>query len=102
MFYFEIIPALSEMSDQQVGQFFRAALQYAKDGTKPELKDAALRIMWPMIQARLDADGERYISVSAENSAKRRYSGYKSKCRESGREPLSFAEWCESQNDNSG
>lgn len=102
MIYFEIIPALAEMTDQQVGQFLRAALLYARDGTKPEFEDSALCMVWPMVQARLDADGERYAAVSATNSAKRRYAGYASKCREGGRDPLSFAEWCESQADNSG
>lgn len=100
MIYFEIIPVLSEMTDQQVGQFFRAALLYARDGVKPEFTDSALRMVWPMVQARLDADGERYTAVSTVNSAKRRYAGYVGKCRESGREPLSFAEWCESQPQN--
>lgn len=37
---------------------------------------AALRMVWPMVQARLDADGERYTAVSVANSAKRRYAGY--------------------------
>lgn len=102
MIYFEIIPALAEMTDQQVGQFLRAALLYARDNTQPEFSDAALRMVWPMVQARLDADGERYAAVSATNSAKRRYAGYAAKCREGGRDPLPFAEWCESQADNSG
>lgn len=101
MIYFEIVPVLSEMTDQQVGQFFRAALLYARDGIKPEFADAALHMVWPMVQARLDADGERYTAVSVANSAKRRYAGYVGKCREGGREPLFFAEWCEIQGDNS-
>ena len=102
MIYFEIIPVLAEMTDQQVGQFLRAALLYARDGVQPEFTDVALRMVWPMVKTRLDADGERYAAVSAVNSAKRRYAGYAAKCREGGRDPLSFAEWCESQSSNSG
>lgn len=89
MFYFDIIPVLDELTDEQVGQIFRGALKYAKDGDEPQLDSQILRIVWAQLKQSLDRDSEHYAEVCAKNS-------YRIYCRwekEKGREPLPYDEW---------
>lgn len=56
----EWLSVFEDMSRQQAGETILAILTYAATGVLPEFTDTVLPLIWPMIQARLDANRERY------------------------------------------
>lgn len=61
MFYFELVqPLLSQLSNEQAGQLFRAAFDYAQHGIRPSFEPGMLGMAWALVQPAIDRDGERY------------------------------------------
>jgi len=88
MIYFELRGMLKLLPDAEKGQLFEAILEYGETGQLPELSPT-LRVAWPLIQMRLDADTNRYTHVGM----KRRYAAYVRWAKEHGEEPIAFSEW---------
>ncbi len=60
MLYFEEIrPIISLLSETERGQLFTAILDYGEYGTNPILCDRLVPV-WPFIQRRIDHDTETY------------------------------------------
>ena len=98
--YFELIPAFDSMTDEAAGKFIKGILHFARDETEPDFSgEQGLSMLWPIVRERLENDRERYITISINNSQKRKYSAYIAKRRENGQDYLSFAEWKEQQQD---
>ena len=88
MVYFELRGMLKLLSDAEKGKLFEAILEYGETGCVGELTDT-LRVAWPLIQMRLDADASRYTHVGL----KRRYAAYVRWSKEHFEEPQSFDTW---------
>ena len=59
--YAEVIEYAGDLTDEQLGQLYRAQLQYAC-GIIPEVRDPEVRGIWRGIRHRMDKDAERYES----------------------------------------
>ena len=90
MIYFDIIPVLDLLSNNDAGILFRAILQYGEKGVLPEL-DQGLALVWPLIRQRLDCDATRYQTTVM----KRKYAAYARWERQNDREPMSYTDWLE-------
>ena len=89
MVYFSMRPSLNFLNDEQLGKLFRAMLDYAEYGTKPDFIDPLLGMAWSFVSSGIDRDWESYI----EKVDKRKYATY---CREAQKrqlEELPFEEW---------
>lgn len=86
---FDICPALCELTDAEIGQLFRALLDYGQTGVLPDFKDRALRTVWRQLQAKADQDGAEYTLKCQKNS----YAAYCRDTAKKGQIPLSFDEW---------
>ena len=71
MIYFEIMPTLQNLSKADKAALFEAILEYGMHKTLPPMS-AKLKVVWPLVQQRLDFDEEKYYKVVA----KRAYSAY--------------------------
>ena len=76
--------------DAEKGKLFEAILEYGETGKVGELTDT-LRIVWPLIQNRLDKDSLRYTDVGT----KRRYAAYVRWARDHGTQVLEFPAWAQ-------
>ena len=88
MVYFELRGMLKLLSDTEKGKLFDAILEYGETGHVSELTDT-LKVAWPLIQMRLDADTDRYTAVGM----KRRYAAYVRWAKEHGEEPIVYSDW---------
>ena len=71
MIYFEILPTLQNLSKADKAVLFEAILEYGMYKTLPQMS-AKLKVIWPLVQQRLDWDEEKYYQVVS----KRAYSAY--------------------------
>lgn len=71
MIYFEILPTIQKLSKADKAALFEAILEYGMRKTLPPMS-AKLKVVWPLVQQRLDWDEEKYNQVVA----KRAYSAY--------------------------
>ena len=92
MVYFELRGMLKLLSDAEKGKLFEAILEYGETGCVGELTDT-LRVAWPLIQMRLDADTDRYTVMGM----KRRYAAYVRWSKEHHEEPIAYSDWLESK-----
>ena len=61
MFYFDYIPALKMLSDEQRGKLLLGLICYANDGTDPmENLDLITQTMWIIMKPIIDRDDENY------------------------------------------
>lgn len=96
LFYFEWIPVLEKLSDEERGQLLFAALKYAKteelpafeSGSKPDL-------LWPLLENKMFLDGVRYELTVEEKKWAGKYARYKDEQEKMGKEPMSFDEYKE-------
>ncbi len=96
MLYFELIPALEQLTDEQRGKLLYGAICYAKTGEAPNLeKDLVLNALWPLVAARADSDDLAYQSKKKEASYRRRYGIYKAQREKEGMDCLTYPEWRE-------
>ena len=94
MIYFEMLPVLELLKDEEKGALFHAIMVYGADGTCPKLS-GKLALMWPLIQQRLDRDWERYRMVVI----KRKYAAFARWEKQHGREPMPYSMWVEDHED---
>lgn len=71
MIYFDMIPAMQELSDADAGILFKAILVYGKTRKVGPLTRKT-KVIWPLVQQRLDADNLRYERTIF----KRKYAAY--------------------------
>ena len=88
MVYFELRGMLKLLPDAEKGKLFEAILEYGETGKVGELTEK-LRIVWPLIQMRLDFDANRYTQVGL----KRKYAAYVRWAKEHFEEPKRFEAW---------
>jgi len=91
MIYFDIMPALVQLSLEEQGCLFQSILDYGRDGVIPAF-DGGLAIAWAFIQPKIDHDQETYRKKVED-------AHYATYCRESrrhGEKPLSRLDWLSS------
>lgn len=60
MLYFDILPALSQLTDAQNGKLLISILEYAAYGVLPSLDSIELRVTWELIRPKIEHDFEKY------------------------------------------
>ena len=92
MIYFDMRRMVKLLTDQEKGKLFEAILDYGETGCVGELTDT-LRIVWPLIQNKLDTDSLQYDK----KVVKRKYASYTRWSKEHQEIPLSYEDWLEAQ-----
>ena len=90
MIYFDMLPAIENLSKADKGVLFYAILRYGLHGEVPEMS-AKLKVVWPLVQQRLDRDEEQYCKVVT----KRAYSAYVRWAKHNKEDVMSFQNWQE-------
>lgn len=90
---FDICPALRELTDAEVGQLFRALLEYGQTGVLPGFQDRTLRTVWRQLQARADQDAAKYSKKCLDS----RFAVYCREAEKKGQIPLPRDEWVQLQ-----
>lgn len=72
LLYYETFDSLEEYTDEETGQFLRAACDYARFGLLPEFTDRGLRSLWKRTMHDLDRDEAKYQATCQQN----RYNAY--------------------------
>ena len=90
MIYFDLLPAIENLTAADCGNLLRAMLEYGSKKTIPPLTKR-VGLLWPMIQMRLDRDEMQYCNVVT----KRAYSAYVRWAKYHGEEPMDFTAWQE-------
>ena len=88
MLYYDLLPCLEAFTDAELGQLFKAILQYGATGEVVDLT-GSLSIAWAFIRPRIERDAEQYT----EKVRKARYAAYVREIKAKGRSPLPYAEW---------
>ena len=88
MIYFDMRRMVKLLTDEEKGKLFEAILDYGETGCVGELTDT-LRIVWPLIQNRLDSDSLRYTEVGF----KRKYAAYVRWAKEHHELPKDYSVW---------
>ena len=92
MLYFDIMVAMKRLKKEQKGDLFDAIMYYGRDGIEPDFhSDPFLQFAWDLIRPRVDADGISYQEKTNEG----KYGAYKKKALNLGVAPISYATWCE-------
>ena len=88
MVYFDMRRMVKLLTDSDKGKLFEAILDYGETGSVGELTDT-LRIIWPLIQHRLDTDSLQYDK----KIVKRKYASYVRWTKEHQQATLSYDDW---------
>ena len=88
MIYFDLEPALSMLSDSEVGQLFKAAMKYGEFGVVPEL-DGMVAMAWTFVKPKIDRDNEAYNERCIQNA----YNRYVGECKKHNASALSREDW---------
>ena len=88
MIYFELIEAMSVLTDADKGRLFEGILRYARDGETPNFT-GVLAAIWALTKPSIDRDAGRY----KEKSLQGRWKVYVREEKKNGREPLDFEAW---------
>ena len=91
MVYFDLRGMLKLLPDAEKGKLFEAILEYGETGCVGELTDT-LRIVWPLIQRRLDVDSLQYDK----KVVKKKYAAYTRWASSHGEEVMSYEVWLDS------
>lgn len=92
MIYFDVIPVLDCLNNEEAGMLFRAILEYAQSGIHSPLNER-LSLVWPLIRQRMDHDESRYQATII----KRKYGAYARWEKQNERIPLPFSYWVENK-----
>ena len=65
--YYDFLPSLEPLSDAERGRLFTALLEYASQGTAPDLRGNE-RYVWPQLKSQIDRDSKKYIEISRSRS----------------------------------
>ena len=90
MIYFDLLPALKNLSRSDKGILFEAIMEYGNTRHLIELTPKA-QILWPLVQQRLDYDEMQYMKAVT----KRAYAAYIRWAKHNGVEPMDFTTWQE-------
>ena len=90
MIYFDMLPVLDLLSNQDKGTLFHAILSYAQTGELMPMNEH-LSLLWPLIRQRLDFDSARY----EQTVMKRKYAAYTRWERQNDRIPIPYSQWVE-------
>ena len=91
MVYFDLRKMLKLLPDTEKGKLFEAILDYGETGEVGELTDT-LKIIWPLIQNRLDKDSFEYDK----KVVKRKYAAYTRWANEHMEAVMSYEAWLDS------
>lgn len=89
MVYLDILGSLEEYTHEELGMLFLAMCKYAKYGEVPQFNDKALRVIWNLIQPKIDYDNYRYKTMCLNNE----YKTYKREAKKDDAEPLELVDW---------
>lgn len=73
MVYFDWEQPLTELSDEELGELFRAMFKYARDREEIEFQHCSLKLVFGFVKSALDRDRAAYeerCRKNAENAAK--------------------------------
>lgn len=87
--YFDLLPVFEKLPKEDVADLLLSIMRYAKNREEPQLNSEVTKVVWSMIEQRINADDRKY----KETVLKRRYAGYISKRKEAGMDYLDFDEW---------
>ena len=88
MVYFDMRRMVKLLTDEEKGKLFEAILDYGETGQAGELTDT-LRIVWPLIQDRLDKDSFQYDK----KVVKRKYAAYTRWANEHQEAVMPYGDW---------
>ena len=88
MIYFDMLPVLRMLTNEETGILFLTIMEYAQTGVFPPLPER-LAYLWPTVQYRLDQDRERYLITVI----KRKYAAYARWEKQHQREPMPYTKW---------
>ena len=92
MVYFDMRRMVKLLTDEEKGKLFEAILDYGETGQTGELTDT-LRIVWPLIQDRLDKDSFQYDK----KVVKKKHAAYTRWATEQQEAVMPYAQWLESK-----
>ena len=89
----ELLEAIKVLSDEDVGRFMRAVLEYGAHSTEPHFGDdnLPLRMLWAMTKPKIDANAAHYDK----SVLQRRYANYCKHQKELGKPAMDYTEWYE-------
>ena len=90
MVYFDLRGMLKLLPDAEKGKLFEAILEYGETGHVGELTDT-LKIVWPLIQKRLDVDSLQYDK----KVVKKKYAAYTRWANEHRENVMPYGQWLE-------
>ncbi len=90
MVYFDLRGMLKLLPDVEKGKLFEAILEYGETGHVGELTDT-LKIVWPLIQKRLDVDSLQYDK----KVVKKKYAAYTRWANEHRENVMPYGQWLE-------
>ena len=90
MIYFNMLPAMRNLSNSDKGILFEAILDYGNN-RKLNTLTPRTQILWPLVQQRLDYDEMQYMKAVT----KRAYSAYIRWAQYNGETPMDFTTWQE-------
>lgn len=93
MIYFDIIPAIQMLSNDECGELFKTILQYSSFGECAEPSNR-VKLAWAFMKPLIDRDNQKYIDVSIQN----KYKVYKRECKRRNVAPLDLEEWISTDN----
>ena len=88
MLYFDLMPALDLLKDEEAGRLFRALMAYGQYGELKELSGSEA-VAFQMLRPRMDRDRAAY----AEKCLKNTYATYVREIRRQGGVPLEYEDW---------
>jgi len=88
MLYFEVMPALDILNDEEAGRLFRALMAYGRYGEVRDLSGAEA-VAFQMLRGRMDRDAVAY----REKCCKKAYAAYVSAARRRGEIPMEYEDW---------
>ena len=90
MIYFDMLPAIRNLSNSDKGILFEAILEYGQSRRQIPLSNKVM-VIWPLIQQRMAVDEMRYMRTVM----RRAYAAYRRWAKQQGEEPMEFLQWQE-------
>ena len=92
MLYFDLLPLMDRLSNEDKGNLLHAILHYGKYGEMINLTDKVM-LIWPLVQMRLDTDEKHYC----DRVIRGKYAAHVRWSREKGEEPMPYDQWLSSK-----
>ena len=88
MLYFEVLPALDILNDEEAGRLFRALIAYGQYGEVRDLSGSEA-VAFQMLRGRMDRDAEAYREKCRKNT----YNAYVRLSKQRGAQPVEYEDW---------